>query len=134
MKQNLSHSSKTTTKCFRSVLFLSIPPPGQNTSTTADPQQPALGYLTRPADVTALVGHPAVFRCGVPDASPNVTFTFYGSRRNYSLFCPSGSVEDIPQVRQFPAGFHLRNRNVVELLGSGKRWDLRSFYLLTTAF
>lgn len=71
---------------------------GQVTSTTSAPQQPALGYLTRPANVTAAVGDPAVFRCGVPDSTPNVTFTFYGSRSNYSLFCPSGHVEDIPQA------------------------------------
>lgn len=57
-----------------------------------------LGYLTRPANVTAAVGDPAVFKCGVPDGSPNVTFTFYGSHGNYSLLCPSGHIEDIPQA------------------------------------
>ncbi|XP_029361218.1 uncharacterized protein LOC115045595 [Echeneis naucrates] len=66
--------------------------PVSNTATAA------LTYLTRPADVTVAVGEPAVFRCGVPEASPNLTFIFYGSHGNYSLSCPRGHVEDIPQA------------------------------------
>ncbi|XP_068426696.1 uncharacterized protein [Clinocottus analis] len=58
----------------------------------------ALGFRTRPADVTVAVGEPAVFRCGVPEASPNVIFTFLRSHANYSLTCPSGHMEDIPQA------------------------------------
>ncbi|KAK1895665.1 Basement membrane-specific heparan sulfate proteoglycan core protein [Dissostichus eleginoides] len=66
-----------------------------------DPKAPnpaALRYLTRPADLTVAVGDLAVFSCGVPRASPTFTFTFYGSHGNYSLTCPSGHVEDIPQA------------------------------------
>lgn len=65
----------------------------QNITTASAP-----GYLTRPADVTVAASEPAVFRCGVPEAFPNFTFTFYGSHRNYVLTCPSGHVEDIPQA------------------------------------
>lgn len=124
-----NHNAAMLQVCFIPSLIAS---PAQDTSTTSAPQQPALGYLTRPANVTAALGDPAVFRCGVPDASPNVTFTFYGSRRNYSLFCPTGSVEDIPQVRQFPDRFHLRNRNVVGNLGVGKDVWFNTF--LTSSF
>ncbi|KAM7382554.1 hypothetical protein PAMP_002280 [Pampus punctatissimus] len=67
-------------------------------STTSSPNPAALSYHTRPADVTVAVGKPAVFRCGVPTASPNLTFTFYGSHGNYSLTCPHGNIEDIPQA------------------------------------
>lgn len=75
----------------------------QNTTTTISAPNPAaLSYLTRPTDVTVAVGEPAVFRCGVPEASPNVTFTFYRSHSNYILTCPYGHVEDIPQVRWSP--------------------------------
>ncbi|XP_044062582.1 uncharacterized protein LOC122881017 [Siniperca chuatsi] len=68
------------------------------TTTISPPSPAALIYRTRPADVTVAVGKPAVFRCGVPKASPNLTFTFYGSHGNYSLTCPYGHMEDIPQV------------------------------------
>lgn len=68
------------------------------TTTTSAPDAAAISYRTRPADVNVAVGEPAVFRCGVPKASPNLTFTFYGSHGNYSLTCPSGHMEDIPQA------------------------------------
>ncbi|XP_037310322.2 uncharacterized protein LOC119197809 [Pungitius pungitius] len=67
------------------------------TTPAADPGDP-LSYRTRPADVTVAVGDPAVFRCGVPEASPSFTFTFQGAHGNYTLACPSGHVEDIPQA------------------------------------
>ncbi|XP_029306766.1 uncharacterized protein LOC115020877 isoform X2 [Cottoperca gobio] len=79
------------------LLQLTAPSSAENTTTSA-PNPVALSYRTRPADVTVAVGKPAVFRCGVPKASTNLTFTFYGNHRNYSLTCPSGYVEDIPQA------------------------------------
>lgn len=67
-----------------------------NSTSTADPA--SLSYLTLPKDVTAALGDPAEFQCGVPKTSPGLTFTFYGSNRNYILTCPSGHVEDILQA------------------------------------
>ncbi|XP_068592119.1 uncharacterized protein [Cebidichthys violaceus] len=83
------------------LLQITAPASAENTTTAsaADPADPAaLGYSTRPADLTVAVGEAAVFRCGVPRASSNVTFTFYRSNKNYSLTCPSGHVDDIPQA------------------------------------
>ncbi|XP_034731228.1 uncharacterized protein LOC117946875 [Etheostoma cragini] len=71
-------------------------PSSAQTASASNPT--ALGYRTRPADVTGAVGKPAVFYCGVPKASPNLTFTFYGSDGNHSLTCPMGHVEDVNQV------------------------------------
>ncbi|KAK5862668.1 hypothetical protein PBY51_018038 [Eleginops maclovinus] len=68
------------------------------TTTTSASNPATLRYVTRPANLTVPVGEPAVFRCGVHGASPTFTFTFYGSKGNYSLNCPSGHVEDIPQA------------------------------------
>ncbi|XP_035506531.1 uncharacterized protein LOC118319693 isoform X1 [Scophthalmus maximus] len=65
-------------------------------TSAADPA--ALGYSTRPADVTVALGEPAVFSCGVPDASPGLSFTFYGSHGSYTLTCPGGHLEDVPQA------------------------------------
>lgn len=83
-----------------------ITTPAENITTTSSsisaPNPAAPSFLTRPADITVALGEPAVFRCGVPEASSNITFTFYGSHRNYSLTCPHGHVEDIPQVRWSP--------------------------------
>ncbi|PWA33679.1 hypothetical protein CCH79_00007419, partial [Gambusia affinis] len=56
------------------------------------------GYWTLPIDVKVAVGEPAEFRCGVPEASKSLTFTFYSSRGNYTLTCPNGKVEDEPQA------------------------------------
>lgn len=75
-----------------------------NVQITVSAQNPtsataAAGYLSRPDDITVAVGEPAIFHCGVPEASPNITFTFYGGHGNYSLTCPQGHVEDILQVR-----------------------------------
>lgn len=72
------------------VLQMGTPSSAQNTE--------ALGYRTRPVDVTVAVGERVEFRCGVPKASPNITFTFYRSQGNFSLTCPHGFVEDIPQA------------------------------------
>lgn len=73
-----------------------------STTTTSAPISPALGFRTRPANVTVPLGEPAVFFCGVPRTHPNITFTLYGSHRNYSLTCPYGRVEDITQVTWWP--------------------------------
>lgn len=73
----------------------------QNTTvytTTSQSPNPGLGYLTLPEDVTAALGEPAEFKCGAPKTSSGLTFTFYGSNHNYTLSCPSGHVEDIPQA------------------------------------
>lgn len=67
-------------------------------NTTSAPSAAPLSYLTWPENVSVAVGEPAVFRCGVAESSPNVTFRFYGSHGNYSITCPYGQVEDIPQV------------------------------------
>ncbi|XP_074540182.1 uncharacterized protein LOC141801137 [Halichoeres trimaculatus] len=68
-------------------------------TTITSPLNPAaLIYHTRPSDITVALGDPAVFRCGVPETSPNLTFTLYGGHGNYSLTCPQGHVEDIPQA------------------------------------
>ncbi|XP_074510882.1 uncharacterized protein LOC141779771 [Sebastes fasciatus] len=73
-----------------------------NISTTSTKSTPTtrsdLRYSTRPADVKVAVGQPAVFRCGVPAASPNFTFTLYGSHGNFILKCPFGHEENIPQA------------------------------------
>ncbi|KAM8869550.1 uncharacterized protein AB9W97_016832 isoform 1-T2 [Spinachia spinachia] len=84
------------------LLQIAAPSSAQNITTTtttsaADPAEP-LSYRTYPADLTVAVGEPAVFRCGVPQASPNFTFTFHGAHGNYILTCPSGHVEDVPQA------------------------------------
>nr|XP_046256562.1 uncharacterized protein LOC124065331 [Scatophagus argus]XP_046256564.1 uncharacterized protein LOC124065331 [Scatophagus argus] len=96
---------KVSQKCWLLLALLQITTPSsaQNnattTTTSSSTMNPAhLSYLTRPADVTVAVGEPAVFRCGVPEASPNLTFTFYGSHGNYSLTCPYSHMEDIPQA------------------------------------
>lgn len=72
--------------------------PAQDSITASAPNPAALSYRTRPANLTVAVGEPAEFRCGVPKASPNITFTIYGVHGNYSLTCPYGHVEKIPQV------------------------------------
>ncbi|CAG12871.1 unnamed protein product [Tetraodon nigroviridis] len=59
---------------------------------------PPLSYLTRPENVSVAVGEAAAFRCGVPESSPSVTFHFYGSHGSYSITCPHGQVEDVPQA------------------------------------
>lgn len=73
--------------------------PAQNSTNASAPNAAALSYRTRPANLTVAVGESAEFRCGVPKTSPNITFTIYRSHGNYSLICPSGHLEDIPQVR-----------------------------------
>ncbi|XP_008285120.1 uncharacterized protein LOC103360950 [Stegastes partitus] len=85
------------------LLHIGTPSSAQNTttvstSTTSALNSTALSYRTRPVDVEVAVGEPAEFRCGVPETSPNLTFTFYGSHGNYSLTCPHGHVEDIPEA------------------------------------
>ncbi|CAN9514071.1 unnamed protein product [Ophioblennius macclurei] len=68
------------------VLQLSAPSSAQETPADSV-------YRTRPENVTAGLGEPAVFRCGVAERSINVTLS-YG---NYSLTCPGENVEYIPQ-------------------------------------
>ncbi|KAL3981060.1 nuclear receptor co-repressor 2 [Sarotherodon galilaeus] len=75
---------------FLTVLQISTPSSGPSTD--------ALKYSTQPSNISVGVGEPAVFHCGVPEAHPNLTFTLYGSNHNYSLTCPGGHVEDIPQA------------------------------------
>ncbi|XP_032374091.1 uncharacterized protein LOC116690955 [Etheostoma spectabile] len=83
--------------CLLMLAVLQITAPSSAQTTSA--LNPAVhSYRTRPADVTVAVGKPAVFYCGVPKASPNLTFTFYGSDGNYSLICPMDHVEDIAQA------------------------------------
>ncbi|XP_034554275.1 uncharacterized protein LOC117823261 [Notolabrus celidotus] len=67
-------------------------------TTASAPNPTVLSYRTRPANIKVALGEPAVFRCGVPEASPNITFTLFGGHGNYSLICPQGHVEDIPQA------------------------------------
>ncbi|KAM9852692.1 uncharacterized protein ACBR49_005747 [Aulostomus maculatus] len=75
-----------------------VTPPVSAASTSPREVSPDSSYLTRPADVKVAVGEPAVFYCGVPAASPQVTLSLYGHHGNYSLTCPGGLVEDIPQA------------------------------------
>ncbi|KAM9724154.1 uncharacterized protein ACNS7B_019329 [Menidia menidia] len=81
---------------FLAVLQIGSPSSGQDSTNTTKPED--LGDGGRPSDVTVAVGEPAVFSCRVPTASQNVTFTFYGSHGNYSLTCPHGHFEDVPQA------------------------------------
>ncbi|CAJ1062042.1 uncharacterized protein LOC117823261 [Xyrichtys novacula] len=67
-------------------------------TTTPAPNPAVLTYRTRPANMKVAVGEPAVFCCGVPDASPSLKFTLYGGHGNYTLTCPDGHVEDIPEA------------------------------------
>ncbi|XP_054897781.1 uncharacterized protein LOC129367417 [Poeciliopsis prolifica] len=67
-------------------------------STNTSAAKKISGYRTLPTDVKVAVGEPAEFRCGVPEASKSLTFTFYSCRGNYTLTCPNGQVEDIPQA------------------------------------
>ncbi|KAM9805820.1 uncharacterized protein ACBT44_013456 [Syngnathus typhle] len=69
------------------------PSSAQNASTVS-----AAEILIPPEDVSAFVGDPAVFTCAVPETSPAVTFNLSGGHGNYSLTCPGGRVEDIPQA------------------------------------
>ncbi|XP_035020723.1 uncharacterized protein LOC118114382 [Hippoglossus stenolepis] len=84
------------------LLQTPTPSSAQNTTTTTSstsaPSPAALSYSTRPADVTVAVGEPAVFSCGVTEASPSLSFTLYSSHGNYTLICPNGHLEDIPQA------------------------------------
>lgn len=66
-------------------------------STTSATKPKASGYRTLPIDVKVAVGEPAEFRCGVSEVVQNLTFTLYTSHGNYTLTCPNGKVEDIPQ-------------------------------------
>ncbi|XP_076593712.1 uncharacterized protein LOC143324836 [Chaetodon auriga] len=95
-KRNVSHICLL----LLAVLQITTSSSAENTLslTTSAPNPAALIYHTRPADVSVAVGEPAVFRCGVPKESPDLTFTYYGNHGNYSLTCPNGHVEDIPQA------------------------------------
>nr|XP_019946777.1 PREDICTED: uncharacterized protein LOC109632095 [Paralichthys olivaceus]XP_019946778.1 PREDICTED: uncharacterized protein LOC109632095 [Paralichthys olivaceus] len=109
MEKRRNREMMTTWKVFHIFLLLlallQTPTPSiaQNTTTTTTtstsaPSPAALTYSTRPADVTVAVGEPAWFSCGVPEASPSLSFTFYGSHGNYTLICPNDHLEDIPEA------------------------------------
>ncbi|XP_026229297.1 uncharacterized protein LOC113171132 [Anabas testudineus] len=68
-----------------------------STTMTSTLNTAVVGYRTLPVDVTVAEGESVAFGCGVAAASPNFTFTFYGSQRTYNLTCPNGYVEAIPQ-------------------------------------
>ncbi|XP_037130699.1 uncharacterized protein LOC119136396 [Syngnathus acus] len=72
------------------------PSSAQNASTVS--ANTTAGILIPPVDVSVFVGDPAVFTCAVPETSPAVTFNLSGGHGNYSLTCPGGRVEDIPQA------------------------------------
>lgn len=88
---------------FLLLALIQIYTPVSAENTTHTPETSPLNpkdliYRTRPSDVTVAVGEPAVFHCGVPETFPNLTFTLFGSHGNYSLTCPHGHVENIPQA------------------------------------
>lgn len=96
LTQSISASAQAITTTRSTVSSSTTTTTVATTTTTAFAP---LTYSTRPTNVTVAVGEPAVFRCGVPETSPGLRFTLYGSHANYSLTCPNGKVEDIPQVR-----------------------------------
>lgn len=65
-------------------------------------------YLQRPVDVTVAQGQAVAFRCGVPQASPQLTLTFHGTKGTYNLTCPNGYVEagKVRRSTAFPAFTH----------------------------
>lgn len=71
---------------------------------SASPQPPNVThdqsqiYISPPINVTVDLGDPAGFWCSVPRSSEGLTFTWFGSSHNYTLSCPSGHIEDIPQA------------------------------------
>lgn len=85
------------------LLQMAAPSSAQDVTTSSDksstsaPKPKATGYRTLPVDVKVAVGEPAEFRCGVSEVVQNLTFTLYTSHGNYTLTCPNGKVEDIPQ-------------------------------------
>ncbi|XP_077577088.1 uncharacterized protein LOC144199369 isoform X2 [Stigmatopora nigra] len=79
------------------ILVLIITPlSAQNTTTASTNTSSEISI--RPVDVSVFVGDPAVFICAVPETSPVVTFALFGDHGNYSLTCPGGNVNDIPQA------------------------------------
>ncbi|XP_077453722.1 uncharacterized protein LOC144072519 [Stigmatopora argus] len=78
------------------ILVLIITPlSAQNTTTASTNRSSEISI--RPVDVSVFVGDPAVFICAVPETSV-VTFALFGDHGNYSLTCPGGNVDDIPQA------------------------------------
>ncbi|XP_038145713.1 uncharacterized protein LOC119786439 [Cyprinodon tularosa] len=93
--------------CWLLLLVLQVTAPSSaqnattspaNTTTPSAPKPKPSGYRTLPVDVKVAVGEPAEFRCGVSESYKNLTFTFYCSHGNYTLTCPGGKVEDIPEA------------------------------------
>ncbi|XP_051920829.1 uncharacterized protein LOC127600356 [Hippocampus zosterae] len=80
------------------LILIHIFTPSSAQNTTAVSTNTTTEILTRPVDVSVFVGDPAVFTCAVPETSPVVTFTLFGGHGSYSLTCPGGHVEDIPQA------------------------------------
>ncbi|CAL1610668.1 unnamed protein product [Knipowitschia caucasica] len=78
----------------------------QSTYSSAPSPSPS-GYHTMPSNTTSALGDPAQFWCGVPKSSEGLTFTFYGRAQNFTLSCPTGHVEDIPQALEGLCVVHL---------------------------
>ncbi|XP_072250836.1 uncharacterized protein [Leuresthes tenuis] len=94
----MKKKGKASRVCLLLLAVLQISTLSSAQDSTNTPNPAALSYRERPTDVTVAVGEPAVFSCRVPETSSNLTFTFYGSHGNYSLTCPHGHVEDVPQA------------------------------------
>lgn len=103
----LTHVSSDSAQNFTTVV---------STVETTTKTPPVPGYQTIPANVTVAAGEPVEFRCGVSKAAPNLTFTLYGSHGNYSLKCPDGHIEDIPQVRHNAAANPIYINFIIYLL------------------
>ncbi|KAJ0000152.1 hypothetical protein NQD34_011994 [Periophthalmus magnuspinnatus] len=93
--QNTTPPSSSTTVPLSTSLSASVPP---STSSPGPDPGPSQSYLTLPSNVRAGLGNLAQFSCGVPISSKGLTFTFYGSAHNYTISCPGGHIEDIPQA------------------------------------
>lgn len=96
-------SAQNTTVSSNTTVTHSTPAPPPVPS-SASPQSPSGNsdlskiYLTLPRNLTAALGDKAEFWCGVPKSSEGLTLSFYGHAHNYTLSCPSGHMEDIPQA------------------------------------
>lgn len=105
-------SAQTTTVSSNTTVTLStdssasVPSSASSQPPTAAPGS-SQSYLTLPSNITVGLGDPVVFWCGVPKSSEGLTFTFYGSAHNYTLSCPSGHIEDIPQALEGFCVVHL---------------------------
>ncbi|XP_077432376.1 uncharacterized protein LOC144058046 [Vanacampus margaritifer] len=78
------------------LIHIFTPTSAQNTATIFP--NTAEDLLTRPVNVSVFLGDPAEFTCAAPEAAPVITFNLFGGHGNYSLTCPGGHVQDIPQA------------------------------------